>query len=321
MSQGYGILERFLERLRQDGGGMAKYEVRLVGEHAELGDVPAVDVARLILDVQTAVARAAGAFIRRPPKRTGRWKGTLEDATKLRLVEVTKGTVRIGLQPPLVDADDERFELEVDSLADAGWSVAAGAIEGPVDEADTDVLVRLLTLANDLSIGNRFEAVEFRTNGELVARLDGGKRAAIRAAVEGRREALVPPPDVTGVLFEADFERHTAKVRTQDGDLVELVFEEDQADSIQEALRERSQFVGDVAFDAVTSSVKSVRLREITRFEQLLLGDDGARAFWRSVTFDALAEEQGAQPVDSFDELRDTSLSDEEFQQFIDTLS
>ncbi|MDQ4099054.1 MAG: hypothetical protein M3121_00970 [Chloroflexota bacterium] len=299
---------------------MAKYEVRLVGEHAELGDVPAVDVARLILDVQTAVARAAGAFIRRPPKRTGRWEGTLEDATKLRLVEVTQGTVRIGLQPPRVDGD-EQFELEVDSLADAGWSVAAGAIEGPIDEADTDVLVRLLTLANDLSIGNRFEAVEFRTNDALVARLDGGKRARIRAAVESRRNAFVPLPDVTGVLFEADFERHTAKVRTQEGDVVELFFEEDQANSIQDALRERSQFVGDVTFDAVTSSVKSVRLREITRFEQLLLGDEGARAFWRPVTFDSLAEEQGTQPVDSFDELRDTSLSDEEFQQFIDTLS
>lgn len=300
---------------------MAKYEVRLVGEHAELGDVAAVDVARLILNVQTAVARAAGASIGRPPKATGRWEGTIEEATKLRLLEVTKGSVVIGFQPPRVEAGDEQFDLQVDSLADVGWLVAANALEGSIVEADPDVVVRLLKLADDLSIGSRFDAVEFRTDGRVIARLDGERREALRAVVAHRRDAVGTPPDVTGVLFEADFELHSAKVRTQDGNVVTLIFDEDQAEGIKEALRERSQFAGDVTFDPVTRSVKSVRLREITRFEQLLLGSDGARAFWRSMTFDSLAEEQGTHAVDSFDELHDISLSDEEFQQFIDTLS
>lgn len=301
---------------------MAKYEVRLIGDHAELGDVAAVDVARLIVDVQTAVARAAGAAIGRRPKSTGRWEGAIEEATKLRLVGVTKGTVRIALQAPSVVAEDDQLGLEDASLADVGWATATRALQAASDEEkDTDVLIRFLNLADHLSIGSRFDAVEFRTDGELVARLDGARREVLRSVVARRRDAFDAPPAVAGVLFEADFERRTAKVRTQEGNVIELIFEEDQADAIKEALRERSQFQGDVTFDPVTSSVKSVRLRRITRFEQLLLGVDAAQSFWRRVTFDDLVERQGTHSVESFDDLRDTSLSDEEFHRFFETLT
>lgn len=301
---------------------MAKYEVRLVGKQARLGDVAAVDVARLILDVQTTVARAAGAAIGRRPKATGRWEGTIEDATRLRLAKVKRGSVVIELIPPETSGTQEELDLEVTSLADVAWSTAASAVND-VDAAstDADVLVRLLRLADDLSIGSKFDAVEFRTDGRMVARLDAGKRESLRSAVSHRREAPTAPPAVVGVLFEADFERRTAKVRTQDDNVVELIFEEDQAASIKEALRERSQFQGEITFDPVTSSVKSVRLRRITRFEQLLLGDEAGQSFWQPLSFEDLATEQGTRVVESFDSLRDPSLSDDEFQQFIDVLS
>jgi hypothetical protein len=188
-------------------------------------------------------------------------------------------------------------------------------------DSDPDVLVRLLGIADHLSIGSRFEAVEFRTDGKTVGRLDQEKREALRSVVTARRQAPASPPAVAGVLFEADFERHSAKVRTQEGGVVELIFEEEQAASIKEALRERSQFQGEVTFDPVTNSVKTVRLRRITRFEQLLLGEDGTQSFWEHVNFDELAVEQGTHPVDSFENLRDTSLSDDEFDQFIEALT
>ncbi len=301
---------------------MSKYEVRLVGKQARLGDIPAVDVARLILDVQTAIARAAGAAIGRRPKATGRWESTIEDATRLRLVKIKRGSVLIELLPPTAVPDGDELDLDVDSLADVGWSTATRALNG-IDDASTDpdVLVRLLGLADHLSIGGRFDAVEFRTDGQRVALLDSATREAIRSTVARRRDAATIAPSVAGVLFEADFERHTAKVRTQDDKVVDLIFDEEQASSIKEALRERSQFQGEVTFDPITNSVKTVRLRRITRFEQLLLGDETSRSFWQPIFFGDLADEQGTRPIDSFDELRDTSLTDDQFEQFIDTLS
>jgi len=302
-------------------GTVAKYEVKLVGKQAHLGDVAAVDVARLILDVQTVVARAAGIAIHRPLKATGRWEAAME-ATKLRLVGVTRGSVLVELQPPTAGPVDGEFDIPVESLADLGWETATRMLNGVEDEgADADVLVRLLGLADHLSLGDRFDSVEFRTDGQPVARLDREKRETLRAVVKGRAETPSPPPAVAGVLFEADFERHTAKVRTQEGNVVELIFEEGQSETIKKALRERSQFQGEVTFDPVTGSVKAVRLRRITRFEQLLLGEEGTQAFWRPITYDVLADEQGTHQIDSFDDLRDTSLSEDEFQRFIDALS
>jgi len=301
-------------------GPMSKYEVRLVGKTAKLGDVAMVDIARLMLDVQTLVARAAGVAIRRRPKATGRWERTLEEATKLRLVKIKRGSVVLEIQAPHAVPEDDELGFSVDSLADLGWSVATSALRDVSDEDDPDVLVRLLALANDMAIGNRFDAVEFRTNGEVIARLDGDRRQGLRAAVERRRDSATPPPAVTGVLFEADFERHSARVRTQDNGVVELVFEEEQAAAIKEALRERSQFRGEVSFDPITNSVKSVRLTEITRFEQLLLGDDGSQVFWNLLSFDELVVTQGTAPIESFDDLRDDSLSEDEFEKFVDAL-
>jgi hypothetical protein len=300
---------------------MPKYEVRLVGKQAKLGDVAMVDVARLMFDVQTLIARAAGVAIGRRPKPTGRWEGTIEEATRLRLVKIKRGSVILEVRGPRAVPDEGELDLSVESLADLGWSTAMSTLNNAAVTDDPDVLRRLLSLANGLSIGGRYEAIEFRTDGTPVARLDEERRERLRSVVERRQEPLPPPPAVSGVLFEADFERHTAKVRTQDGNVVDLIFEPDQSGTIKEALRERSQFQGDVTFDPVTNSVKSIRLRRITRFEQLLLGTEGGESFWNALSFGELSGAQGTGTVESFDELRDTSLSDDEFQQYVDTLS
>jgi hypothetical protein len=298
---------------------MPTYEVRLVGKNAKLGDVPMVDVARLMLDVQTLIARAAGVAIGRRPKATGRWEGTIEEATRLRLVRIKRGSVTVEVQGPRADPLDGEFDLGAESLADVGWSAATSVLTSTSDHDDPDLLVRLLNLGDHLAIGTRYSAIEFRTDGAVTAQLDEERRNRLRTAVERRRDASSAPPSVAGLLFEADFERHTARVRTQEDDVVELVFDEDQAATIKEALRERSQFQGDVTFDPINNSVKSVRLRRITRFEQLLLGAD-EESFWASPSFADLATVQGTAPIESFDGLR-SSLTDDEYRQFVDTLS
>jgi hypothetical protein len=300
--------------------GMTRYEVRLIGKEARLGEVAAVDVARLIIDVQRAVARAAGAAIGRRPKPTGRWETTLEEATKLRLVRIRRGSVILELEPPHARPADDELTFDVESLGDIGWARTVEAVND-ADSADADITSRLLGLADDLGIGSRFDAVELRTEGRLVGRIDRVRREHFRTALRNNALSHNPPDGVAGVLFEADFERHTAKVRTQSGGVVEVIFEVSQADAIQEALREASEFEGDVTFDPVTAGVRTVRLRRITRFEQLLLGDDGARAFWQPTTFDEIASRQGTSVVESFEGLEDSSLSDEDFEAFTELLS
>ncbi len=300
---------------------MPRYEVRLVGKAAKLGEVPAVDVGKLLLGVQSAVARAAGAAIGRQVKTRGRWERVIEDATRLRLVQLRRGSIIAEFDISAATPTEPELDLSVDTLGDVGWRAANSAITDP-SAADLGVVVRLSQLAEELGIGDRYDSVQFGSLGAATparVELDGAKRAQLAAVVRFRRDQTSPPAVIAGVLFEADFEKKTAHVRTVTGEPVEVVFDDELADEIHEALRQRSQFEGEVTFDPVTNSIKSVKLRRVTRTEQLLLGDEAA-AFWHDRSAEELIAEQGKRPVQSFAELRDESLSDEEFEAFLAAL-
>ena len=300
---------------------MPRYEVRLVGKAATFGEVPAVDVGKLLVGVQSAVARAAGAAIGRNVKTRGRWERVIEDATRLRLVRLARGSIVAELDISGVTPSNPEFDLRVDTLGDVGWRATNSAITDPT-AADLGVVVRLSQLADELGIGDRYDAVQFGSLGAPAperVKIDGAKREQLAAVVRSRRDQPSPPAVIAGLLFEADFERRTARVRTVTGEPVEVVFDEELADEIYEALRQRSQFEGEVTFDPVTNSIKSVKLRRVTRTEQLLLGDE-ATAFWHDRTAEELIAEQRKQPLRSFAELRDESLSDEEFEAFLAAL-
>lgn len=299
---------------------MPRYEVRLVGKRAKLGEVAAADVGKLLLDVQTVVARAAGVAIGRRVKATGRWERAIEDATRLRLVELRRGSLVAELELPLGVPSEAEFDVAVETLGDLGWTAALGAVLDP-ESADIDIVLPFARLADDLAIGDRYDHVEFGDAGAPPServKIDREARGRLSAAVRARRTSPRPPASVAGLLVEADFEKKTAHVRAATGDLVELVFDDDLADEIYEALRKRSEFEGDVTYDPVTNTARSVRLRRVTRTEQLLLGDE-ATEFWRDRTVDELIADQGKEPVVSFDDLRDESLTDEEFERFVAT--
>ena len=295
---------------------MARYEVRLIG--AKLGEVPAVDIAKLLLNVQKAIARAAGASAGREVKSTGRWGRMLEDATRLRLVGLRRGSVVAELQLPEDQPRDDEFPFELEKLGDKGWQLVLSAIVN-AEDASPDVVYRLARLGEDLGVGERYTAIEFGTAGSKVenrTRLDGRAREALEAVVQANRVRPAPPNAVAGVLVEADFERKTAHVRTPLGDRVEVVFEEELADDIQEALRQRSEFEGDVSYDPATATAMSVRLRRVVRTEQLLLGTEAA-AFWESPSAAELIEREGKAPVMSFDQVRASPMTDDDFVNFL----
>jgi len=296
---------------------MAAYRIRLVGGSAQLGEVEAADVARLVLGVERTVARAAGVSIGRPVKPTGRRATLIKRASNFRLIDVSHGSVTIDLTLPEPDMDDQ-LGFELQSLGDRGWDLAVAAVAGDM-HADFQVLKSWADLADQLNVGTKYDAVEIgRVQENKPARLDARRRAQLHRAVhEKQRQGA---SGLTGLLVEADFERNTAHVRTSDGPLVEVVFDAEQADDIQEALRQQSAFRGEVVFDPVTNGVKSIRLRQLIRTEQLMLGPEEAGAFWRQAPFAELQASEGASVVESFDDLHDDSLTDEEFDEFLAAL-
>lgn len=299
---------------------MTRYQVRLRGQNAKLGEIPASDVGKLLVGVQSVLARAAGSAIGHRVKSTGRWERTIEEETRLRLVRLRKGSVVCELQLLPRAPTEPEFELSVQSLGDLGWDAALDVVRDP-GSGDPGLVLRLSQLAEELAIGEKYESLEFGRSGEHPgkrAELNGHTRSRLASMVQAFAEAPTPAAIVAGVLVEADFERKTAHVRTPTGDLVELVFDDDLADVIYEALRRRSEFLGDVTYDQGTNSIRSVRLRGVTRAEQLLLGDE-ATAFWIERSADDLVQDQGKETLVTFDNLRDSSLSDDEFSAFFGT--
>jgi hypothetical protein len=172
----------------------------------------------------------------------------------------------------------------------------------------------LLDVADGMLVGERYDAVVMDIPGKgrrrRRARIDGRARRRLRRCVESAPRPASRPNDLVGSLMEADFERHTARLRTPAESAVEVTFTEAQADDIQAALRQASTVRGRVSYDPKTHAAKSVLLEEILpRAEQLELS---AGDFWSELSFQALAERQlSGQPVDPAD-LYDDAATEEE---------
>jgi hypothetical protein len=283
---------------------MSELRIKLEGKMAKLGEVSAADVAQLILGFEKAVAQAAAVVLGKPKTTTGRYTAVIEQTARLRLISIEEGSVvpvlALPEPPSLPDMGELDFEVStlgqtaVDSVLDAG----AGEAHRPVHPL---VAKALLEMSERLHIGQRYEAmtlIESRdgTRPERRVRIDKTVRECLQARVEEANILAVRPDDLTGVLFEADFEKRTARLRTPTG-TVDVSFDAEHDDAIQTALRQSSTVRGDVVYDPQTQSARSVRLNEVVRgIEQLVL-DVGA--FWRELSLDELAAQQGTgRPID-----------------------
>jgi hypothetical protein len=137
-------------------------------------------------------------------------------------------------------------------------------------------------------------------------------------------DSLPDPPvradAVVGVLVEADFEKRTARLRTATEPAVQVAFTSDLDDDIHAALRQPATLRGEVSFDPKTQTARAVALRSVDRGKQLILGIDGEE-FWRELSFEDSAQQQGAgSPIDP-DLLFDAEASDEERDAFMAALA
>lgn len=294
--------------------------VRLSGGDARLGAVPASDVAKLLLGVEAAVARATGDVLGRRVKSTGRWESAIVTAVRFRLVSVEEGSVVSVLELPELESDPDMFDFDASTLGEMGLVAALKTAAG--DAADPDVAAAFVKMVDQVGLGSRYEAVTLNTDvhdAPLAVTLDVPARDRLER-VAAKASPEVRPDTLVGVLVEADFESFSARLRSPDGESVAVNFDEDLADDIQEILRSPAELVGEIEYDPETSRAVRVELRAITRAEQLAMHLE-AGDFWEDVTVDELRVQHGVEPVTRDVELGDPELTEEETAAFLAALN
>jgi len=294
---------------------MAELRIKIDGESAALGLIPARDVANLLIGIEIAVLRAASVALGRPKRPTGRGEGVIEQAARLRLRAVEEGSVIpvLELPEPLATNTADTLDFEAASLAETAVTTVLDVAEK--GEGHPLVARALLDLAESVQVGDRYDALtlDYRPDGALGHRAVGVDRVVVERLRETvrRDKDRVRDDSLVGTLVEADFERNTARLRGQLNEAVTVSFDADLADEIQNALRRPASFQGQVKYDPETMAARSVRLTSIDRGRQLVLGVD-PEEFWIERSFAELAAEQGVVPATQPDEIYDADATDDE---------
>lgn len=312
---------RRARRSRTIGGVARRLTVKLEGDEARLGRVRASDVAALIIGLERTVRRSSGQVLRRPVKATGRREKVIEAASEFRLVAVRRGSVVLELELPDLHTDEDALALDVADLAEQGVVRAIDVLAGTISTTE-GLAAEWAKLGDVLGIGTRFERLSLDLDSgsgvHRIATMDAPARDRLRAVAQ--QEATQSRINaVTGTLVEADFEARTAHLRTPTNDRVRVEFDEDAADAIQEALRRTAELVGEVTYERSTNRVVSVRVRQITRAEQLAITLDDP-GFWENRPISDLLSDQGVGSV-RVDDLYDESVSDTEIDAFMSILA
>lgn len=293
---------------------------RLTGDAAELGSVLASDVAKLVLGVERAVARGAGAVLGRQVRATGRWEKVIENAVRFRLVGIEAGSVVGVLELPTVEPELHALELDAGTLGERGLQAALRTAAGERDDAD--IAAELVKLADSVGVGRRCDGITFGADidgRQHEVTLDAPARGRLHQAATAT-QAHARPDTLAGVLVEADFEKLTARLRSGDSGSVAVEFDEPQADAIQEALRAPAELVRQISYDPKTARAIRVELRTITRAEQLAMNLEPGD-FWQDLTVDELRQQHAVPPVTAETELGDDAVSDEEADAFLAALA
>ncbi|HEX8079580.1 MAG TPA: hypothetical protein VF557_05185 [Jatrophihabitans sp.] len=272
-----------------------QFRAILRGSDATLGVVRASDIARLITGLESAVAAAAYATLGKPRRgTTGRHRAAIEAASRLHFQSVEPGSVVAVLRlPELAEVTDATLDIKVDDLAGAAFDRLVASFAQPDDQVDTGIARALADLGQELGIGERHDELLLTS-----ARVPGQGR--LDASTKERMRRLADAPlghqsdVVVGTLYEADFDRHTARLHTVTGETVIVDFPAGLADDIQEALREQAAFEGIITFDPTTATVKRVELRRISTPDPLPFDTS---AFWERASVEQLAHAQGVQPA------------------------
>ncbi len=293
--------------------------LRLARERASLGQADAVDVARLILGANAVMNRTASIIAGRQPGLRGPLPKGIAEAVRLQLHGISEGSLVLEFELP--DSLDETHALDLDDtpLGEATALTALAVLEGS-ETGYSDTAAAWNQLASELDIGGRNESLTFimPSHARPDAVLDRDARTRLAGTARSRERSDAAGERI-GILYEADFERNSARLRSADGASVVVRFDDDQAASVKDALRKKTRLQGHITYNERTSEVVAVDLIEILRADQLELGLP-VSDFWTTKTVHEFAEEQGVSPVSTIDELRDDTISEHEAKAFMDAL-
>lgn len=298
-------------------------KVRLTGPDARPGRIAAGDVARLITGLERAIARAAYLVLGRPRQGvTGRHTTAVEAASRLRFVGTEGGSfVELLALPVAAQGDDNGLDLQVEDLSGRAFDRLVAFIQAPGDNADTQLAAAVAQLADELGIGERADTLSLGEPdpAQPSAVVDMGVRQQMHRL--SRRPPSQREDLVVGTLFEADFERHTARLRMPAGrGTVTVTFPADMADDIQRALRSEAQLEGQVQYDRQTGTATSIETRALVRAEQLLL-HEGDWSFTEHFSVAELQQRQGVEGRVNLAGLVTDDLTEDERDAFVAALS
>ncbi len=297
---------------------------RLEGADAEPGRVAAGDVARMVLGLERAIAKAAYAVLGRARRgATGGYIQAVESASKLRFVGTEPGSFVGVLALPEAGGDqDTALDFPVDDLSSLAFERLLDAITGQEEAVDSELASAVAAMASDLGIGDRNTSVTLiGFEGDLG---QPPRTAVIDVAVRGRMQRLGETPSTLGeetlfgVLFEADFENNSAELRLLEGGTTPVTFPAELADDIQEALRSRTFLEGVVRYNPKTAQAIGVELRAVQHATQLAWEDN---SYWESPSYSDLQRMQGKPGRPDPSSLGIDELTDDERTAFIAELA
>lgn len=284
----------------------------LTGENDELGQIPAADVAKLILGLQQALAAAASTVVRQRRRGgTGRHPAAVEAASRLTFQGVERGSVAaVFALPDLARPDDGKLDIgDIPDLARLAFERLVDALDDP--DPDPEMARAIARLSNDLNVGG----------GGRKLRLVGGRKGSgvidenVRARMNhvARSRPVEREDRVVGSLVEADFEKQTARLQPAVGPPVAVNFSDDLADVVQDSLRHVAEVSGQVIYDPKTHMPSKVEVERLTVAVPLDVGG----SFWTHKTAEQLAREQGhTQPQRIEDLHTDLDLTPAEIEAF-----
>ncbi len=238
---------------------------------------------------------------------------------RLHLRSVSDGSLVVELE--LHDDAGRSDEMVLDdvSLGEASVLTALAVLDGSATGFG-DTATAWTRLAGRLDIGGRNHSLTLSvpSHARSPVLLDRDRRARIDEVTQ-RAQRHDEAGERIGVLYEADFERNAARLRTAEGEAVVVTFGDDQAAAVKEALRERTRLRGQITYCERTSEAVAVDVIEILRADQLVLGQP-VTDFWTTKSVSELAHEQGVAPVADIEDLRIEDVGEGETKAFMEAL-
>jgi hypothetical protein len=293
-------------------------EYRWTLEGPGLGEVEMADVGAFLTGITRVVQHACGHAVGREVKLRGRREQAIERASKIRLTAVESGSVTVYGNPAVAPLDPGSLNLDTPTISELGLQISFSAL-GRDAATYPDVAGTWVDVGDELGIGKRFDSLrmdDLRSRRTRTAVLDGRGKERLRMVAAAATLRSVTGQAVTGRLFEADFERRTAKLRAPAGGIVTVEFPEELDDDIQRALRRYPALSGEVKFNPKTNQAVSVRVRRIDIGQQMaMFGVD----FWNDSTIADLRTGGGRPGVTDPEKLR-VAASDDEWAAFFEAV-